>query len=164
MFFFWLPCFRPKSFGFFFIRLLMFSCHLIPVVDKKNSLFWNVLFCLYCFTLCRYLFNLLSFASTFCFISSSCTVIFSRIAFPFLFQHIPPSFFCFIILACFRRYLSAFPVEFSILILTFSSCFLRESQSSHKLISSLHRLVHLTRLHNSLTCKVVLDLSYSFLS
>ena len=64
------------------------------------SLFWNVLFCLYCFTHCRYL---PSFASTFWFILS-CTVIFSRVAFSFLFLHIPASFFCFIILACFRRF------------------------------------------------------------
>ena len=64
----------------------------------------------------------------------------------------------------FVDFLSAFPVEFPILVLIFSSCFLRVSQCSHKLISPLHRLVHLIRLYYLLICKVVLDLSYSFLS
>ena len=61
-------------------------------------LFWNVLFCLYCFTLCRYLFNLSSFASIFWFISSSCIIIFSCVVFFFLFQHVS-AFFLFV---CFR--------------------------------------------------------------
>ena len=38
-----------------------------------TSLFWNILSCLYCFTLCRYLFNLISFAVTFFyFLNFSC--------------------------------------------------------------------------------------------
>ena len=110
----------------------------------------NVLFCLYCFTLCQYLFNLPSFASIFWFISSSCIVIFC-VAFSFLFLHIPTSFLCVIVLACFRRFfLSAFPVEFPILVLIFRSYFLRGSQFSHKLILLLHRLVHLIWLYYSL--------------
>ena len=64
------------------------------------SLFWNVLFCLYCFTLCRYLFNLPSLASTFWFISSSSTVIFPPVTCSF-FSLISPSLFL-IIRACFR--------------------------------------------------------------
>ena len=81
------------------------------------SLFWNIRFCLYNLTLCRYLFNLPSFASTFWFTSSSYTVIFSRFALFFLFQYIPASFFCFIILASFRRFFylrfhSNFPSRF----------------------------------------------------
>ena len=126
------------------------------------SLFWNVLFCLYCFTLCRYLFNLPSFASAFYFISSSCVVIFSCVAFSFLFLHIPASFLCFIILARFRRFLSAFSVEFPILVLIFSSCFFRGSQFFYKLISPRHRVVKLIRLYYSLIYKEVLDLFYSF--
>ena len=59
------------------------------------SLFWKVLFCLYCFTLSRYLFNLPSLASTFWFISSSFTVIFPHVAcsfFPRLFHRLSSSF------------------------------------------------------------------------
>ena len=64
----------------------------------------------------------------------------------------------------FVDFLSAFPVEFPILVLIFSSCFLRGSQCSHKLISPLHRLVLLIRLYHSLICEVILDLFYLFLS
>ena len=67
------------------------------------SLFWNLLFCLCCFALCWYLFNHPSFVSNFWVFSSSCTVIFLHVAFSFLFQDIPASF-CFILLACFRRF------------------------------------------------------------
>ena len=59
------------------------------------SLFWKVLFCLYCFTLCRYRFNLFSLASTFWFISSSCTVTFPMWPVPSsprLFQRLSSSF------------------------------------------------------------------------
>ena len=61
-------------------------------------------------------------------------------------------------------FLFVFPVEFLILVLTFSSCFLRGSQYSHKLISLMYRLVYLTRSYYSLVYKVVFDLFYSFLS
>ena len=67
------------------------------------SLFWNILFCLYCLNLCRYLFNLSSFIRTIQFISWS-YIIFSCIAFSFLYLHFPASFICSIILAYFRRY------------------------------------------------------------
>ena len=89
---------------------------------------------------------------------------FSRVVFSILFPHIPGSF-CLTILASFRRFffLSSFPVEFLNLVLTVSSCLLRGSQFSHILISPLHRLVRLTLLYYSLTCKVVYDLSCSFL-
>ena len=71
----------------------IFSCHLLPVVDKICfRCFGNFLLCLYCFTLCRYLFNLPSFAITFWFISSSWIVIFPSLPFPFTFQHIPSVF------------------------------------------------------------------------
>ena len=86
------------------------------------SLFWNVLCCLNCFTLYRYLFNLPSFASTFWYISSSCIIIFTCVAFSFrhyMSQRLPfvlsfwpvfvdfylrfqsnfPSWFCFFLLA-----------------------------------------------------------------
>ena len=56
-----------------------------PFTCWKNflSLFWNVLFCLYCFSLSRYFSDLPSFASTFWFISSSCIVIFLVLLFFF---------------------------------------------------------------------------------
>ena len=53
--------------------------------------------CLFCFILCRYLFNLPSFTRTFWFISSS------LIVFSFFSVHVLAFFLCFIILACFRR-------------------------------------------------------------
>ena len=87
-----------------------FGCWYILCSSPPNywynflSLFWNVLFYLYCFTLCRYLFNLPSFASSFWFIFSSFIVSFSCVVFSFLFLIIPASFFCFIIFACFRRF------------------------------------------------------------
>ena len=97
--------------------------------------------------------------------SSGCTVFFSRVAFSFLFQHIPASFFCFIILACFPRFFYLrYPSNFQSWFWLFLLVFLRGSQFSLKLILLLHRLVHLTRLYYSLICKVVLDLFYSFLS
>ena len=67
---------------------------------------------------------------------------FSRVVFSILFPHIPGSV-GFTIFACFRRFVSAFPVEFPILVLTVSSCLLRGSQFSHTLISPC-RLVRLT--------------------
>ena len=83
------------------------------------SLFWNVLFCLlfYPESIC---FNLPSFASTFWFISSSCTVILPYVAFSFWSLQC----LCIIIFGCFCRYfLSAFPVEFPILVLIFLRVF-----------------------------------------
>ena len=72
---------------------------------------------------------------------------FSCVAFSFLALHVPAAFLCFISLACFRRFLSAFSVEFPILVLIFSLCLLRGTQFSHKLISPLHSLAHLIRLY-----------------
>ena len=159
---FWLPYFSPKSFDFFSIRLLVCFCVMPSQLLIEFSFVVSecpVLSVL--FSLCRYLFNLPSFAKTFWFISSSCIAI-SRVAFSFLFPRIPASFFCFIILSCFRwffylRFQSNFPSWF------WPFCFLRESQFSHKLISPLHRLVHLTQLYYLLIYKVVFQLFYSFL-
>ena len=63
----------------------------------------------------------------------------------------------------FVDFLCGFPVEFPILVLTVSSCFLRGLQFSHTLISPLHRLVHLTLLYYSFICKVIFDLFCLFL-
>ena len=87
-----------------------------------------------------------------------------HVAFSFLsniFQHL---FFVLSFGPVFIDFLLAFSVKFLILILILSSCFLRGSQFSHKLISPQHRLVHLIRSYYSLIHKVVLDLFYLNLS
>ena len=108
-----------KVFGFSCIRLLLcfrvISSHLLV---EFFSLFWNVLFCLYCFTLCRYLFNISSFVTTFWFISASCTVIFLVLPYPFFYM-IRRFSLCFIVLACFRWLFICVPVEFPNLVLFF---------------------------------------------
>ena len=126
------------------------------------SSFRKILFCLHCFTLCRYLFNLPSFASTFWFISSSCIVICSCVAWSFLFLHIPASFlFVSSFWPVFVNVLFTFLVENLIQVLIFLSCFLRGSQFSRKLIWLLHRLVHLIEIYYLLIYISVLDLLYS---
>ena len=82
----------------------MFSCHLPQHVGR---IFLRC-FGMFCFVsiVCRYLFNLPSFASSFWFIFSSCFVILTWIAFPFLSQHVPVFFFCLIIFACFHGFLT----------------------------------------------------------
>ena len=100
--FFGCHIFFPKSSSFLCTPVVgMFSCHSLPLVDRMLfHCFGKSCFVCNCFTLCRYIFNPSSFASTFCFISSSCTVIFSCVACSFsprLFQRL--SFI--IILACF---------------------------------------------------------------
>ena len=60
-------------------------------------------------------------------------------------------------------FLSEFLVEIPIRVLIFLSCFLRGSQFSHKLISLLHKLVHLIRLFYSLIYKSVLDSLHLYL-
>ena len=79
----------------------------------------------------------------------------------FVFLIIPASFFCFTILAYFRRlFLSEFLVEIPILVLIFLSYSLRGSQFSRKLISLLHELVHIIPLYYSLIYMSVLDSLY----
>ena len=67
------PYFAPKLFCFLVIQLLVcvraFSSYLLKEFFRS--------FRMLCFILPRYLFSLLSFASTFWFISSSCTVCFT---------------------------------------------------------------------------------------
>ena len=60
----------------------MFLSHALPV-DRIFFRCFGMSCFVYCFTLCRYLFNLPSFARTFWFISSSCTVIFLVLSFAF---------------------------------------------------------------------------------
>ena len=63
---------------------------------------------------------------------------------PYMFKRV---FFVLSFWSVFVDFLFLFPVEFRFLVLIFSSCFLRGYQFSHKLISLLHRLVHLIRLY-----------------
>ena len=67
------------------------QCILQPQLTRQRffSLFWNVLFCLYCFIQSRYLFSLPSFARNFWFISSISFVLIVVLLFsfrPYLFQ------------------------------------------------------------------------------
>ena len=74
----WLPYLAQRFFCFPCIRLCVCLHAIFPyLLVGFFSLFCNVLFYLYCFTLSRYLFKHHSFASNFCFISFSCIVIFT---------------------------------------------------------------------------------------
>ena len=69
--------FAPKLFCFHCIRLLVCLRAISPnLLVEFLLLFWNVMFCLYCFTHSRYLFNVPSFTSNFWLISSSWIVCF----------------------------------------------------------------------------------------
>ena len=134
----------------------MCLCHTLPIVDK-------ILFCLYCFTLCRYLFSLTSFPRTFWFISSSCTVIFFLVLSLLFSSHI---FQDISVLPCcpvFVDFLRGFPVDLPILVLTVSSFSLRGPQFSHTVISPVYRLDHLTQIYYLLICEVAFDLFCLFL-
>ena len=150
----WLPYFTPKLFSFSCIQLLL-VCFLSSHPTCFLSLFWNVLFCLYCFTFCLYLFNLPSFLSTFWFISSSCIVIFSC---PNMFQH----FLCLLFLTVFVVILFTFPVKFPIQSLIFCLCSLRGHQFSHKQILLLHQLLHLIQLCFLLVYMLILVFFFHF--
>ena len=141
----------------------MFLGHLLPLVGK---IFFRcfVIYCFFCialpfvnisliFLLSIVLSSLLPQVVWLFFLVLSfafCSDMFQRLSFVLLFWPV------------FVDFLFAFPGEFLILVLIFSSCFLRRSQFSHKLNSLLHSLVHLIQLYYSLIHKVVLDLFYSF--
>ena len=131
------------------LQIYFVSCHqvvgmclcIIPLYSGKIvSLLWTILFCLYCFLQSRYLFSLPSFASTFWFISSSCIVCFTCVAFTFLCQR---TFSILSFLLVVLDFLSAFPVEFPIQVVCFCSCSFEEHRFYNRLISFLHRLVRL---------------------
>ena len=134
--------FWPKIVQFFLLLAIgLLSSHFLPAVGR-------IFFFFFFFNIFHFF-----FARTFWFISSSFIVIFSCIAISFLYLHVPASFLCFIILECFRRFLSTFPVEFPTLVLIFYSFFLWGSQFSQKTISPLHRFVHLIQLYYSLNVR-----------
>ena len=89
----------------------MSSCILLLLAGRIFSLFWNVLIGLYCLILSWHLFSLISFASTFWFISLNCIVCFNCcVAFSFLsniFQRFSSVFLHFCL--CFQSY---FPSRF----------------------------------------------------
>ena len=100
--------FYSKLFCFPRIRLLVCSCVISLYLQVDFfSLFWNVLFCLYCFTQSRYLFNHSSFANT-CWFISSCIVIFSSVAFSFLSQRLFPLVLSFLVVLPFPFYPNVF--------------------------------------------------------
>ena len=160
----WLPYFSLKLFGFSCIRLLIFfsviSSHLLvefsfvvlecPVlfvlsyplsISLKSSFF-------------RHYFHVY-FLKLYCYFFLCCLILFFSICssvFP-LFYHFGRFSDIF-----YLSFQSNFPSWFWF----FSSCFLRGSQFSHKLISSLHISVHLIRLYYSLIYKFVLDFFFPF--
>ena len=165
--FLWLLYFSPKSFGFSCIRLLV--CFLVISSQLLIKLSFNVLE----FPVLSVLLYPLSISlqSSFFrqyilgFFLKLYSYFFPVLPFPFRF-HISQrlsfvlSFWPFF----FRRFFICVSSRISHSGFDIFSCFLRGCQFSHKLISFLHRLVNLSRLYNSLICKVVLDLFYSFLS
>ena len=91
--FFWLPYFCPKSFGFLYIRLLVCFRVTPPLLIEFSFVVLESPVLSVFFTLCQYLFNLPSLASTFWFISSSYTVIFSCVACSFFPAYFSASLF-----------------------------------------------------------------------
>ena len=111
------PYFAPKLFCFLFIRLLClrtFSTYLlIEFVLFVLECPGNVLFCLECVILSRYLFSLPYFACTFWLIFSSCNFCFTYVAFFFSSQHILAFSLCLIIFACCHKLLICVSNRFS---------------------------------------------------
>ena len=105
--FFWLPYLSPKSFGFSCIRLLVcfrvISPHQLLVEFSFVALECP---CFVCIVLLFVDISLICLLSPILFglFPQIVLLFFSRVAFSFLFLHIQASFFCFIILACFRRF------------------------------------------------------------
>ena len=106
-------------------KIILFPCH--TVVGMSS-----------CILL---LFSFPSFASTFWLIYSSCIVCFTNFAFfrSNMFHHF--SFGLSFLLVVY--FLSEFPVEFPIQVLSFCSCSSGEHRFFHRLISLLHKLVRL---------------------
>ena len=121
---FWLICFSPKSFGFSCIRLL--ACFYVISSQLLVEFSFVVLechACMYCFTLCRYFFNLSSFTRTFWFLSLSCIVIITCDAFSFFSLRVPATFLCFFHFSLFRSFFLHFQSNCPSWFLIFPSCF-----------------------------------------
>ena len=99
------PYFHPKLFGFSCIRLLVCFCIISThLLEKLFPLFCNVLFCPYCFTLCRSLLNLSSFVSTSCLFPLVVLLFFHVLFFFFFVPSCSKVFLCFYFLACYCRF------------------------------------------------------------
>ena len=117
------PYFAFKFFFLYHPIVGLSSCILPLLAGSIFSLFWNVLFCLHCLILSRYLFSPFSFASSFCFISScciDCLLVLLLFYFPLNIIRLYSSVFSF--LHVFVFFVSAFPDEYPIQVITFSSC------------------------------------------
>ena len=142
----WLPYFTPKLFSFLCTLFLVCLRAISPYLFVEFS--FVVLECPVFSVFFFYLFSIYFWSPPL----HELTGLFPRSAllfvlillFFFLSQHVPPFFFCFIIL-CFRRFLICVSVDFPIRLLIFCSCSLKETQFPHKLISLLYRLIHLIR-------------------
>ena len=141
----------------------MFFCHALPVVDR---IFFR------CFGMSCFVCIVLPFIdiSLISLLSSELSGLFPQVVLLFFLvlsfafcSHIFQDLSILPFWHVFVDLLSGFPVEFLILVLTISSCFLRGRQFSYTLISPLYRLVHLTLLYYSLICNVVFDLFCLFL-
>ena len=136
----------------------MFLCHVLPVVD---IIFFR------CFGMSYFVCIVLPFVdiSLISLLSPELSGLFPQVVlifflvlpFPFC-SYTFQNLFVLPFWPVFVDFLSAFPAEFPILVLTVFSCFLMGSQFSHTVISPLHRLVHLTLSYYSLICMVVFGL------
>ena len=138
----WLPYFTQKLFSFSCIWLLVCFHVISPNLLVEFSCCFGM-FCFVCIVLpfvdIFLIFLLLPVLS-----GLFPQVVLSFLLLLFLFVPTCSSIFPVIsFLPVFVAFLSAFPVEFPILVLIFYSCSLRKPQFSYKLILFLHRLVHL---------------------
>ena len=141
----------------------MFLCHALPIVDR---IFFR------CFGMSWLVFMVLPFVDIFLvyLLSPEPSGIFPQVVqlfflvwyFPFS-SHIFQDLSVLPFWPVFVDFLSGFPVELPVLVLTASSCFLMGPQFSHTLISPLHRLDHLPQIYYLLICKVAFDLFCLFL-
>ena len=151
LFVFWLPYFSRKLFGFCSIQLFVcFSVISFQLLIDFSFIVleWPLLSVLFD-PLCISLIFLLSPVLSGLFPQVP-ELFFSSVAFSFPFLHIPTSFLCFIILACFHRFCICVSSWNSNPGFDFSSAFFRRFQFSRNLLSLLQRLVHLIWLYYSL--------------
>ena len=145
------PYFTAKSFYLVRIWLLVWLRPFFPYLWVEFfSLFWKVLFCLYCLVLSWYLFSLPSFASIFSIVSSN---FISRSSFPLR----PNIFSCsvFLFLLVVEVFLSAIRIWVSIRVLIFSLWSSRGPRFCfvffHRLLCILYRLTQWCRLSGYLS-------------
>ena len=152
-----LPYFSPKSFGFFYIWLLVYFrvtpsqlliefSFVVSECPVLSVLFYPLSISLYSSFFGQYF--LVYFLLLCCYFSPWCLFLLSAYFSSSLSYH--SGLFSYFFICVSNRIF--------IPVLIVSSCFLKGYQYPHKLIFLLHRLVHLTRLYYSSVCKVVCDL------